>query len=501
MKSQAVPRPGLANKNIAIVDIGSNSVRLVVYDGRTRAPVPLFNEKAVCGLGLGLQQTGRLNPEGKAEAQQMLGRFVRLARAMDVGVLDVLATAAVREAKDGPAFVAALERECDIKVTVLAGEEEARLAAMGVLCGTPNADGVVADLGGGSLELVALDHGRFAGLSTTFPLGVLRLFDASEGQRAAAEALVDKHLAELDWWARGHHRPLYAVGGAWRALARLCIAQTGHPLHVLDNFTLQADEAVDLAELIGRQSLRSLDKVPGLSKKRLQHLPMASLLLSKVLHYARPSRLVFSVYGMREGRFYQHLNPEARSWDPLLAACADMARTAGRFPEHGHEILEWMAPLLPFETAHQKRLREAACLLGDVFWNEHPDYRAEQAFLRVFRLPFMGLGHKDRAGLALAIHARYGGEDTLPQAADARGLLSDEEQRRALLIGHALRLGHSLSGGVPGLLLETRLTIEGDKVILSLPTSDPAFAPDLSDRRYDRLAKLAGYESFEMRKI
>jgi exopolyphosphatase/guanosine-5'-triphosphate,3'-diphosphate pyrophosphatase len=500
MKSRSVPSPKSQQKNIAIIDIGSNSVRLVVYDGRTRAPVPLFNEKAVCGLGLGMHQSGRLNPAGVADALQMVPRFVRLARAMDVGILDVLATAAVRDASDGEAFVKAIEESCDVDVTVLAGDEEARLAAMGVLCGTPNADGAVADLGGGSLELVALDHGRFAGLSTTFPLGVLRLSDASNGQRSVAEALIDKHFSSLSWWTRTHQRPLYAVGGAWRALARLCIAQTGHPLHVLDNFTLAADEAIDLADLISRQSFRSLDKVPGLSKKRQQHLPLAALLLGKVLHYARPSRLVFSVYGMREGRFYQHLNAESRNWDPLLAACADMARTAGRFPEHGQEIVDWMAPLLPFETAHQKRLREAACLLGDVFWNEHPDYRAEQAFLRVFRLPFMGLGHKDRALLALAIHARYGGDDSLVQAADARSLLSDEEQRRASLIGMALRLGHSLSGGVPGLLPTTKLAIDGKQVVLSLPKDDPAFAPDLTDRRYDRLAKLAGYDSLEMKR-
>jgi len=500
MKSQSVPSPKTQQKNIAIVDIGSNSVRLVVYDGRTRAPVPLFNEKAVCGLGLGMHQSGRLNPAGVAEALQMVPRFVRLARAMDVGILDVLATAAVRDASDGEAFVKAIEDSCDVDVTVLAGDEEARLAAMGVLCGTPNADGAVADLGGGSLELVALDHGRFAGLSTTFPLGVLRLSDASNGQRSVAETLIDKHFSSLSWWTRTHQRPLYAVGGAWRALARLCIAQTGHPLHVLDNFTLAADEAIDLADLISRQSFRSLDKVPGLSKKRQQHLPLAALLLGKVLQYARPSRLVFSVYGMREGRFYQHLNAESRNWDPLLAACADMARTAGRFPEHGQEIMDWMAPLLPFESAHQKRLREAACLLGDVFWNEHPDYRAEQAFLRVFRLPFMGLGHKDRALLALAIHARYGGDDSLAQAADARSLLSEEEQKRALLIGMALRLGHSLSGGVPGLLPTTKLSIDGKQVSLSLPKDDPAFAPDLTDRRYDRLAKLAGYDSLEMKR-
>src|SRR6201996_3660250 len=227
MNPQALQSPKTQHKNIAIVDIGSNSVRLVVYDGRTRAPVPLFNEKATCGLGIGLQQTGRLNPEGVPEALQMVRRFVRLARAMDVDILDVLATAAVRDASDGAAFVSAIEEQCDVDVTLLGGDEEARLAALGVLCSTPNADGAVADLGGGSLEVVALDHGRFSGLSTTFPLGVLRLSDASMGQRATAETLIDKHFSSLHWWTRPHQRPLYGVGGAGRPRPRLCIAQTG----------------------------------------------------------------------------------------------------------------------------------------------------------------------------------------------------------------------------------------------------------------------------------
>jgi exopolyphosphatase/guanosine-5'-triphosphate,3'-diphosphate pyrophosphatase len=178
-----------------------------------------------------------------------------------------------------------------------------------------------------------------------------------------------------------------------------------------------------------------------------------------------------------------------------------MAQTAGRFPEHGEEVLAWMADLFPDETAAQGRLRYAACLLGDVFWNEHPDYRAEQAFLRVFRLPFMGLGHQDRAALALAIHARYEGDVEMPQAAGARGLLTEEEQRRARVIGMAMRLGHTMSGGVPGILRTTRLFGEGEVLVLEVPADDPAFAPDLGERRYDRLAKAAGFDRFEMRKV
>jgi exopolyphosphatase/guanosine-5'-triphosphate,3'-diphosphate pyrophosphatase len=279
------------------------------------------------------------------------------------------------------------------------------------------------------------------------------------------------------------------------------LAQKGHPLHVLDNFSLERHESLRLIELISNQSRKSLEKIANLSKKRVPHLPVAALLLEKVIERTRPSRLIFSVYGMREGQFYKRLPPDVQWQDPLIASCSDMAQTAGRFPEHGEEMLEWMAVLFRNETESQGRLRYAACLLGDVFWNEHPDYRAEQAFLRVFRLPFMGLGHQDRAALALAIYARYEGDGDLPQAADARSLLSEEEQRRARIIGLALRLGHSVSGGVPGLLRTTRLFGDSSVLVLEVPAGDPAFVPDLSDRRYDRLAKTAGYERFEIRKV
>jgi exopolyphosphatase/guanosine-5'-triphosphate,3'-diphosphate pyrophosphatase len=490
-----------ALKHVAIIDIGSNSIRLVVYDGRTRNPVALFNEKAVCALGQGLGQSGRLNPDGVRDAIDVVCRYVRLARAMDVDVLDILATAAVRDADDGSAFVAAVESRCGASVTVLSGEEEARLAATGVLCSIPQADGTVADLGGGSLELVALDHGRFAGPHATMPLGVLRLSEASGNVRSLAEDLIEKHFSAITWWEWAHNRPLYAVGGAWRALARLCLAQTGHPLHVLDSFSLEYCEALRLIELIANQSRKSLEKIPGLSRKRVPHLPVAALLLEKVIAHARPSRLIFSVYGMREGQFYSRLPPDVQWQDPLIAACSDMAHTAGRFPEHGEEMLEWMAPLFHKESEQQGRLRYAACLLGDVFWNEHPDYRAEQAFLRVFRLPFMGLGHQDRAALALAVHSRYDGDADLAQAADARSLLSEEDQRRARVIGLALRLGHSISGGVPGILRTTRLFGDRDVLALEVPANDPAFAPDISDRRYDRLAKAVGFDRFEIRKV
>jgi exopolyphosphatase/guanosine-5'-triphosphate,3'-diphosphate pyrophosphatase len=278
------------------------------------------------------------------------------------------------------------------------------------------------------------------------------------------------------------------VGGSWRALARVLIDQMNYPLHVLDNFTLPRAQAEKLIGLVARQSRKSLDKVQGVSKKRLPMLPLAALLLERLLQRVQPDAVVFSVYGMREGQFYASLPDAMKEQDPLLSSAAKLAEAAGRFPEHGHELLEWMTPLFPEEPPALKRLRHAACLLGDIFWNEHPDFRAEQAFLRVLRLPFMGLDHRDRAGLALALYYRYAVDESSEAIRPAHALLDDDRIRRVRAIGAALRLGHTMSGGVAGILPRTRLT-RGDRVLmLGVPAGDPLFNKEAYTRRLDRLA-------------
>ncbi len=484
---------------VGIIDIGSNSIRLCVYDHASRVPVPLFNEKAVCALGQGLGASGRLNPEGVAQALAAVGRYVALSRAMEVERLDILATAAVRDAADGDVFVDAIERSFNVQVKVLSGGEEAKAAAMGVLCGTPDADGIVADLGGGSLELVTVQNGAF-GEHVTMPLGVLRLSEASGDDKGKAADIVDKHLKAVPWLKEGRGRSLYAVGGAWRAIARICIAQTHHPLTVLDNFALDAREGLRIIELVSAQSRKSLEKVPGVSKKRVANLPMAALTLEKVVRACQPERLVFSIYGMREGQFFRSLPDARRAEDPLLSVFRGLALMGSRFPEHGDELMAWMRPLFPGESPHDARLRHAACLVSDIFWNEHPDYRAEQAFLRVLRLPFMGVSHRDRAAIAYTIFQRYQGDDDNQHARMAVQLLDEADVQRCRITGLALRLAHTLSGGAPNLLRETRLFTEQGDLILEVPAGNPAFAIE-NDRTFDRLARALGCSNLVFRKM
>ncbi len=478
-----------ASGRVGVIDIGSNTVRLVVYETPTRLPIPIFNEKAQCALAHDLGRTGRLSAQGVEQALRTLRRFARLADAMGVGHLEIVATAAVRDASDGPAFVGAAERAAGLAVHVLSGAEEARLAAVGVLNGVPDADGVLADLGGGSLDLVSLDAGEI-GSFATLSLGHIRLSEDSGGDRGQARRRIDEGLATVSWLPQIGGRALYAVGGSWRALARIFIEQTHHPLHVLDNYRIGFFDALRLANLIGVLSPSTLDGLTGVAKRRIDTLPYAALTLAALLECARPAAVVFSGFGMREGQMLELLPAELRHQDSLISACEMHAERTGRFAMHGQEILDWMTPLFAKESKKERRLRLAACLLSDIGWSEHPDYRAIHAFERVLRIPFAGLTHPDRALLAIAVLARYGGNPDDPPVASVHGLLSEDERARARGIGLALRLAHTLSGGAPGLLPQCPLRVDRGRIDLGLP--DPSLVSEAVERRLNVLARCMG---------
>lgn len=474
---------------IGVVDIGSNTVRLVVYDLPNRLPIPIFNEKSQCALGLGMGETGRLNPKGIAEAVRSLVRFVKLAEAMDVGHLELVGTAAVRDASDGADFVRRIEKDCGVAVHVLSGAEEARLAAVGLMNGVPVADGVLGDLGGGSLDLVSLAGGD-VGTYATLPLGHLRLRERARDDMQAARAVVAEDLAQVGWLGATNGRRLYAVGGSWRALARIFIEQTHHPLHVIDNFELGFFDALRLANLVAGLSQTTLAEIEDIDQKRLETLPYAALTLAVLLETARPARLVFSAFGMREGQMIELLPMSLRGQDPLLSACESHAERTGRFAIHGQEILDWMAPLFPAETGAERRLRLATCLVSDIGWSEHPDYRAIHAFFRVLRVPYPGLTHADRVEMALAVFIRYGGTMTDAWVATHLSLLGETRTVRAQTIGLALRLAQTLSGGAPGLLRQTALTADEKRLSLRIPSDGAVFMSSAVERRLNRLARV-----------
>jgi exopolyphosphatase/guanosine-5'-triphosphate,3'-diphosphate pyrophosphatase len=479
----------------AVVDLGSNSVRLVVFEGHGRNPLAIFNEKAVLGLGRGLVTTGKLNEDAVEQALTVMVRYHTVARAMGAETIEVLATAAVRDATNGAAFITALrDRLPELVIRVLTGDEEGRLSADGVLLGFPGADGVLGDIGGGSLELVELAHGR-AGRVASLPLGAIRLAERAGGEVARARTMADEEFARVPWLPEANGRDLYLVGGAWRALARMHIAQTAYPLSIVHHYALLREEARDLAGVVMAATRRTLERMPGAPTKRVADLPWAAVVLRRLLRASGARRVVFSANGLREGWYARRLPPETRQADPLLSAAQDLAARFGRDPRLPGALARWTNGLFETEAPTDAALRIAACWASDIGSHDHPDYRAEHSYFRVLRQPGVGLDHHARAFLALAVALRYEAAADATYIQAARVLLDIPAVRRAETLGAALRLAYTLSGGTPELLAGTEIERRGGRLILRLVEGTGVFAGESVLRRVEALAAVLGLEA------
>ena len=484
------------NDRVGVLDIGSNSVRLVVYDNAGRSPIPVFNEKALCGLGRGVSETGLLPSDGMASAVMNIDRFSQIARAMRVRRLDVVATSAVRDAENGPGFVEQIEQQLQHPVRVIDGAEEARLAALGVLSAFPDADGVVGDLGGGSLELIDVGSNTLGakglGAHVTMPVGPLRLGLVASGQRRKFTQIIDRHLDTAAWLKSLNGRTLFAVGGAWRSIAKAHMSIVQHPIEVIHGYTVSRETFSEFLTDLGQMSSKAIRSIDGVSRRRADTLPTAALVLQRVLLRGKPKDVKFSAFGLREGCLYDHLNAEQRAQDPLLQAGAEIARETNRFSPHPETIFGWLEPLFPNMDRADDRLIRALCMLSDIGWSEHPSYRGEHAFLRVLRMPVAGLDHADRVFLGLGVLARYSGGVNLREAEKVTSLLPEERRDLAIRVGLALRLCLTLSGGATNLLRRTRIRPHADGFELALTGDAMMLMGDVVERRVASLSQALG---------
>jgi exopolyphosphatase/guanosine-5'-triphosphate,3'-diphosphate pyrophosphatase len=482
---------------IGVIDIGSNSVRLVVYEGLTRSPTPIFNEKTLCGLGREVQSTGLLAQDAVDRALNALRRFRALCDVLLVGRLWVLATAACREASNGAAFIAEAERICRARIDVLSGKREAELSALGVVSGTHAPDGIVGDLGGGSLELVDV-RGTHMKRGVTLPLGGLALQDASSRSLKKAEKIVKASLKNAAMLRAGEGRTFYAVGGTWRALARLHMWQTGYPLHVTHGYAVPARETFEFTRLVHRVNTEMLSWIEVVSDARRPLLAYGALVLEHVVRVAKPKEIVFSALGVREGLLFSQLGVRAQGRDPLIESSRELNLLRSRSPEHGEELARWFARFMASsgldETVEEKRLAHAACLLADIGWRAHPDYRGEQSLNIIAHAGFVGVDHPGRVFIALSVYFRHVGLIDDELSPRIRELASSRIIDRARVLGAAMRVAYLVSAAMPGVLLRTPLKVERGKLVLRLPADLSALASDRVFARLRQLARLIGRE-------
>src|SRR5690606_16867952 len=389
---------------LAVIDIGSNSIRLVVYEGIARSPTVLFNEKMLAGLGRGIVSTGKLDPEAVARSMEEFRRFRALSEQAGAERLHVIATAAAREAENGPDFVRRVETVLGTEIRILSGREEASYSALGIISGFHAADGITGDLGGGSLELVDVKQGAI-GEGITLPLGSLRLQDMARNSFSTAARIVREHIARAGLLETGAGRPFYAVGGTWRNLARLHMNTTNYPLAVMHHYEMDIANSATFLQKVARGDIEKIKGLDGVSKARRALLPYGAIVLEEIITAMRPSSIVASALGVREGFLYSLLNEAERRVDPLVSAAEELALLRARSVTHAHELVEWtQAARTAFgieETEEETRYRHAACLLADIGWRAHPEYRGTQSLNIIAHASFIGVDHPGRLFLAL----------------------------------------------------------------------------------------------------
>ncbi|QPC87358.1 exopolyphosphatase [Mesorhizobium sp. NBSH29] len=481
---------------VSVIDIGSNSIRLVVYEGIARSPTVLFNEKMLAGLGRGIVSTGKLDPDAVKRAVSEFRRFRALSEQAGADELHVLATAAAREAENGADFIDQAEQILGTEIKVLSGREEAYYSALGVISGFHLADGIAGDLGGGSLELVDV-KGDDIGDGITLPLGGLRLHDMAKGSPAEAARIARRELARAELLKAGQGRVFYCVGGTWRNLARLHMSATGYPLSVMHHYELGIESSAPFLRQVAKGDLEKIAGIDRVSKNRRALLPYGAAVLLEIIAVMKPSKIVVSALGVREGFLYSLLPTEERSADPLISAADELALLRARSVTHARELARWtgdsLAAFAIEETEDEARYREAACLLADIGWRAHPEYRGLQSLNIIAHASFIGVDHPGRAFIALTNMFRHEGVSNETIAPSMRELATPRYVERARLLGALLRVVYLLSASMPGIIPQLKWVRRQDGGLnLVVPAKYAALDGERPAGRIAQLAKVTG---------
>lgn len=469
----------------AVIDIGSNTVRLVIYEGTARAPEVVWNENVAARLGRDLSKTGRIPTEAEAEALAALARYAQIVA--DRGIVDVqtVATAATRDAENGPEFLARVA-ELGLAPRQLTGVEEANASAFGAIGAFPSAAGVVADLGGGSLELVSIAEGT-CHHAASLPFGTLRLpaLRAAKGKFAKR---VHEALERIGW-ASAHSGPLFMIGGTWRAFAHYAMREADYPLTDPHGFRLSSHEADQLAKVLAETKPANLQNIPGITPMRAAYLPDAAALLRPLLAELEPTELIFSSWGIREGMLFSQLSSLVRAQDPLLAGVQAFAEPRDASITDAASVAGWTADIARGTGKRNERLRLASALLAAALQRVEPNLRINHAAEWALDKRWIDCSPRDRAMVCAAL---YGSLGRTGLDARLRVLASDDELREAVTWGLGFRLARRLGAGALAVLGSSRLRLKKNSLLLHIDKSHAALATPQVAKELEILAEWLG---------
>jgi len=394
----------------------------------------------------------------------------------------------MREAEDGPAFAAEVEAATGLRLWVIDGAEEARLSGQGVLLGWPEASGIMCDIGGSSMELAVLSDGE-VGAAVSGKLGPLKL-EGIKGKGKRRDEIERGVAALAEELGQDRTDVLYLVGGSWRAIARIDMERRGYPLHVLHEYTMTPrDLRATIEHIAATEDMSELGKATGTSSARMALVPLASEVLSRVVRTFRPRRIAVSSYGIREGLLYEQMPDVLRARDPLIESARFAEAKDARLPGFGRVLYHFIRPIFGRVDERRRRLIRACCLLHDVSWRAHPDYRAEVCFDNATRANLGGLTHSERVFVGLALLHRYKNKREGTSFEALAPLLDEDDIRQAEQVGKAMRFGAMFSAQEPGLMGRFRLYPKKQVLELILPKGEgEALYGEVAEARLKSLA-------------
>jgi exopolyphosphatase/guanosine-5'-triphosphate,3'-diphosphate pyrophosphatase len=477
----------LNQAKLAIIDIGSNSIRMLIYEDFSSSRVPFFNEKAVCELGKNLDKSKKLHRSGTEYALKVLKRFSEILNVSKITNLKIIATAVIREATDTKPFIDEVEKLFKTKINILSGEEEATCSAEGVKIGFENVDGLVADLGGGSLELARVENNVITN-KTSLPLGVLRLINNPIIKKRNLSKYIKNLFSDEKWLSKKKFKNLYLVGGTWRALFKLHLFQNEYPVHIIHQYSIDNDRLTKFLDKISSFSKSKLKTVEYISKSRTQYLPYSSIILNEIINLTNPKKIVCSISGLREGALVKEHFKDFESPDMFNKSLEHIAKKRGDLGLTFKKYYDFIKPVFEGNEHYNKKLLNLACVLSHMDWGLGAFQKAELVFQETLNTPLLKLTHKERIQIALSCYWRYCSIKYNPKI-EYLTFLNNNEIFSSKQVGSALRFAHALTSISTIFLEEFKLYKRGNSVFLKIPSHHQEIISKQVTKKFKALAR------------
>ena len=451
---------------VSIIDIGSNSIRLVAYDKINRVPRMIYTEKVFCSLAKNLDIDNSIPKKNYKKTINAIKRFYKISLDIKSSELFIFATAAIREADNGFILKNEIENITNREMIILSENDEVKLSTQGLISSFPSANGIMADLGGGSLELSLLENGKLKKF-TSLKIGVVRLLNEFSKNKNKCLINILKKLNQVKWLDKFKKTNFYAIGGSFRSLANVNIWNNKYPLSIVQGYAINSIEIKKLLNLSSTIKAKTIKLIPEIENERIKTIPVASIILDNLIKKIDPKKMIFCSQGLREGFLYSLLDKKTKKIDPLIFTAKKMAKNFNNSFFDGESIFKWLSPIFVNENENFKRLRLAASYLSELsYWHNFKDMESDYALNTVLYYPFLSLTHEQRIFLGLTIYTACGGKINRPNILKYIKLLKKDAINAACILGNGIKLAYTVSGGLYRNLHDYSLSVSNNEIFL-----------------------------------